>query len=126
DMKNLLNSTDIATIFLDNSLYIRRFTTQASQLYKLIASDLLRPLSDIVTDLVYPELEADAQAVLRTLVYSEKQAVTRDGRWFTVRIMPYRTVDNVIDGLVLTFVNITGAKQLEAQLRALSGDADAS
>ncbi|MYN10956.1 chemotaxis protein CheB [Massilia sp. FT127W] len=120
DMKNLLNSTDIATIFLDNVLHIRRFTTQATQVYKLIASDVQRPLSDIASDLVYPELEQDAGEVLRTLVFSEKQIPTRNGRWFTVRIMPYRTVDNVIDGLVLTFINITGAKQLESQLRALS------
>jgi two-component system CheB/CheR fusion protein len=129
DMKNLLNSTDIATIFLDNVLHIRRFTTQATQLYKLIASDVQRPLSDIASDLVYPELEEDAKEVLRSLVFSEKQIPTRTGRWFTVRIMPYRTVDNVIDGLVLTFINITGAKELEAQLRAVSmaegGDGDA-
>ncbi|KQV79747.1 chemotaxis protein CheB [Massilia sp. Root351] len=120
DMKNLLNSTDIATIFLDNLLHIRRFTTQAAQVYKLIAGDVQRPLSDISSDLIYPELEQDAEQVLRTLVFSEKQIPTRNGRWFTVRIMPYRTVDNVIDGLVLTFINITDAKQLESKLRALS------
>jgi two-component system CheB/CheR fusion protein len=121
DMKNLLNSTDIATIFLDNALHIRRFTTPATQLYKLIASDVQRPLSDIVNDLEYPELERDALEVLRTLMFSEKQVAARDGRWFTVRIMPYRTTDNVIDGVVLTFINITEAKRLEAQLQALQG-----
>lgn len=120
DMKNLLNSTDIATIFLDDVLHIRRFTTQATQIYKLIAGDVQRPLSDISSDLIYPELEEDANEVLRTLVFSEKQIPTRSGRWFTVRIMPYRTVDNVIDGLVLTFINITSAKELESRLRALS------
>jgi len=120
DMKNLLNSTDIATIFLDNLLHIRRFTTQATQVYKLIAGDVQRPLSDISSELIYPELEQDAEQVLRTLVFSEKQIPTRSGGWFTVRIMPYRTVDNVIDGLVLTFINITGSKQLESRLRALS------
>lgn len=120
DMKNLLNSTDIATIFLDNGLHIRRFTTPAAQIYKLIAGDLQRPLSDIASDLIYPELEDDAKEVLRTLVFCEKQIPTRSKRWFTVRIMPYRTVDNVIDGLVLTFINITSAKELESQLRALS------
>lgn len=121
DMKNLLNSTDIATIFLDNALHIRRFTTPATQLYKLIASDVQRPLSDIVNDLEYPELERDALEVLRTLMFSEKQVAARDGRWFTVRIMPYRTTDNVIDGVVLTFINITEAKRMEAQLQALQG-----
>jgi two-component system CheB/CheR fusion protein len=121
DMKNLLNSTDIATIFLDSALHIRRFTTPATQLYKLIASDVQRPLSDIVNDLDYPELECDAQEVLRTLMFIEKKVAARDGRWFTVRIMPYRTADNVIDGVVLTFINITEAKRLEAQLLALQG-----
>ncbi|HEV7814135.1 MAG TPA: chemotaxis protein CheB, partial [Janthinobacterium sp.] len=79
DMKNLLNSTDIATIFLDSGLRIRRFTTPATQIYKLIPSDLRRPLSDIVNDLDYPGLEADAQEVLRSLVFSEKQVPTRNG-----------------------------------------------
>lgn len=120
DMKNLLNSTDIATIFLDNVLHIRRFTTPATTLYKLIASDVQRPLSDIVNDLEYPELEADALEVLRTLMFSEKQVATRDGRWYTVRIMPYRTSDNVIDGVVLIFINITESKRLETQLRLLT------
>lgn len=123
DMKNLLNSTDIATIFLDNALRIRRFTNQATQIYKLIASDLNRPLGDIVNDLDYPELEHHAREVLRTLVYCEHQVPTRSGRWYRVRIMPYRTVDNVIDGVVVTFINITEAKQLEARLRAMQGGA---
>ncbi|MBA5689281.1 chemotaxis protein CheB [Rugamonas apoptosis] len=124
DMKNLLNSTDIATIFLDNELCIRRFTNQATQIYKLIPSDLNRPLGDIVNDLDYPDLQQDAREVLRTLVFSERQVPTSGGRWYTVRIMPYRTVDNVIDGVVVTFINITEAKQLEARLRAMQGGAD--
>jgi two-component system CheB/CheR fusion protein len=119
DMKNLLNSTDIATIFLDSGLRIRRFTSPATQIYKLIPGDLRRPLGDIVNDLDYPELEADAQEVLRSLVFSEKQVPTRSGRWFTVRIMPYRTIENVIDGVVVTFINITESKLLEAHLRQL-------
>jgi two-component system, chemotaxis family, CheB/CheR fusion protein len=123
DMKNLLNSTDIATIFLDNELRIRRFTNQATQIYKLIPSDLNRPLSDIVNDLDYPELDQHAREVLRTLVFCEHQVPTRSGRWYTVRIMPYRTVDNVIDGVVVTFINITEAKQLEARLRAMQAGA---
>ncbi|USX28781.1 PAS domain-containing protein [Oxalobacteraceae bacterium OTU3CINTB1] len=119
DMKNLLNSTDVATIFLDNKLRIRRFTDQTTQIYKLIPSDVQRPLGDIVNDLQYPELEADAQEVLRTLVFCEKQIPTRSGGWYTVRIMPYRTVENVIDGVVVTFINITESKLLEAQLRSM-------
>jgi two-component system CheB/CheR fusion protein len=122
DMKNLLNSTDVATIFLDSELRIRRFTDKAKQIYKLIPGDVNRPLGDITNDLVYPELEQDAQEVLRTLVFSERQILTRSERWFTVRIMPYRTVENVIDGVVVTFINITESKQLEARLRLIQGE----
>lgn len=119
DMKNLLNSTDIATIFLDSALHVRRFTTQATRLFKLIPGDLGRPLSDIVTDLHYPALLDDATEVLNTLVFSEREVATGDGRWFQVKIMPYRTLENVIDGVVITFNEISRAKQLEAELRAL-------
>ena len=117
DMKNLLNSTDIATLFLDDALNVRRFTTQTTSIIKLIAGDAGRPITDIATDLDYPGLAADAREVLRTLVFIEKQVATRDGRWFLVRIMPYRTLENRIDGVVITFSNITAAKTLEAQLR---------
>jgi two-component system CheB/CheR fusion protein len=122
DMKNLLNSTDVATIFLDGALRIRRFTDQTTQIYKLIPSDVNRPLSDIVNDLLYADLEADAQNVLRTLVFCERQIETRSGGWYTMRIRPYRTVDNVIDGVVVTFINITELKQLEARLLSMPKD----
>jgi len=117
DMKNLLNSTDMATIFLDGNLKVRRFTTQVNRMFKLIPGDVGRPLSDIATDLDYPALQDDAREVLRTLVFSEKQIPTPDGRWFQAKIMPYRTTDNVIDGVVITFTDITAAKKLEAALR---------
>jgi len=117
DMKNLLDSTDIATVFLDGKLNVRRFTTHATDLFKLLPGDLNRPLSDIVTQLEYPELERDIREVLRTLVYCEKEIPASGERWFKVRIMPYRTLDDVIDGVVMTFSNITGYKVLEAQLR---------
>ncbi|MBP1729194.1 MAG: cheBR, partial [Deltaproteobacteria bacterium] len=118
DMQNLLNSTEIAVVFLDNQLNIRRFTTGTNKLIKLIHSDLGRPLSDIATDLHYPELTAEALEVLRTLVYTEKQIPTNDGRWYTVRIMPYRTMDNVINGVVITYLDITAAKTLQSELSA--------
>ena len=117
DMKNLLNSTDMATIFLDGALHVRRFTTQATRLFKLIPGDIGRPLSDIVSDLVYPSLLDDAEEVLRTLVFSEREVAAGDERWFQVKIMPYRTLENVIDGVVITFNDIGRAKRLEAQLR---------
>jgi two-component system CheB/CheR fusion protein len=117
DMKNLLNSTDIATLFLDNELKVRRFTTQATKLIKLIAGDIGRPITDLASDLLYPELTADAREVLQKLGFAEKPIHTRDGQWFMVRIMPYRTLDDRIDGVVITFADITVAKTLEAQLR---------
>ena len=117
DMKNLLNSTEIVTVFLDNELHVRRFTTGADKLFKLIPGDEGRPLSDIVSDLLYPKMAEEAREVLRTLVFSEKQIAATDGRWFLVRIMPYRTMEDVIGGVVITFTNITAAKVLEAELR---------
>ena len=116
DMKNLLNSTDIATLFLDKELNIRRYTNQATKIFKLIKSDIGRPFTDQVSDLKYPELAEDAIEVLRTLVFIQKQIPTNDGRWFSIRIMPYRTFDDRIDGLVITFINISDLKKVEEKL----------
>lgn len=117
DMKNLLNSTDIAILFLDQKLNVRRYTEQASKIINVRESDIGRPLSDLTTILQYPTLQDDAKETLRTLIFSEKQISTGDNRWFSVRIMPYRRLDNVIDGAVITFVNISTTKQLESRLR---------
>ena len=117
DMKNLLDSTDIATLFLDNDLNVRRFTSRATKIIKLIPADVGRPITDLASELRYPALAEDVREVLRTLAASEKPIAARDGRWFTVRIMPYRTLDDRIDGVVITFADITAAKVLEAQLR---------
>lgn len=122
DMKNLLNSTEIATVFLDNALCVRRFTEQARTIIKFIPADVGRPITDLSSDLLYRELVADAREVLRTLVFFERAINTRDGRWFTTRIMPYRTMDNRIDGVVITFADITVAKELEARLREKNDD----
>jgi len=117
DMKNLLDSTDIATLFLDKDLNVRRFTPQATKIIKLIPADVGRPITDLASELDYPELADDAREVLRKLASVEKPIGARDGRWFSVRIMPYRTMDDRIDGVVITFANITEAKTLEAKLR---------
>jgi two-component system CheB/CheR fusion protein len=117
DMKNLLNSTDIATIFLDGALRVRRFTAQAGRLMKIIPGDVGRPITDLGSDLLYPELGFDVTEVLRTLARAEKEVAT-DGHWYMARIMPYRTLDDVIDGVVITFSEITEAKQLEERLRS--------
>jgi PAS domain S-box-containing protein len=121
DMANLLNSTEVATVFLDNQMKLRRFTTHATRLFKLIPGDVGRPLSHVVTDLDYPRLRADAEEVLRTLVFVEKTVATHDARWYRVRIMPYRTQENVIDGVVITFIDITAARALEQRLREQAG-----
>lgn len=117
DMKNLLNATDIATVFLDGDLKVRRFTTGATRLFKLIPGDVGRPLTDVSNSLEYPDLVSDAREVLRTLVFSQKEIPVEKERWFEVRILPYRTVDNRIDGVVMTFFDITRSKTLEARLR---------
>jgi len=117
DMKNLLNSTEIATLFLDKELNIRRFTDSATNIFKLRSADVGRPFTDLVSDLQYPEMDKHARQVIRTLTTIETATVTEDGRWYNVRIMPYRTLDDRIDGLVITFMDITFAKKLEAELK---------
>ena len=119
DMKNLLNSTDIATLFLDKELNIRRYTIQLTKIFKLIKSDVGRPFTDMVTDLIYPDLAGDSIEVLRTLVFLQKPVPTKDGRWFNIRIMPYRTSDDRIDGLVITFINISELKKVELKLNEI-------
>jgi two-component system CheB/CheR fusion protein len=120
DMQNVLNSIEIAILFLDQNLNVRRYTDRAAKIVRLRESDIGRPLSDLTTKLQYPALHDDARETLRTLVFSEKQIATDDRRWFTVRIMPYRRLDNVIDGVVITLVDITDTKQLESALRQQS------
>jgi len=117
DMQNLLNSTDIATLFLDKDLNVRRFTDKITRIIHLREGDIGRPLSDLASTLNYPQLHDDAKETLRTLAFTEKQISTTDGHWFTVRIMPYRTVANVIQGAVITLIDITAAKELESRLR---------
>jgi two-component system, chemotaxis family, CheB/CheR fusion protein len=113
DMKNLLNSTEIATLFLDNNLHIRRFTSQTTRVMRLLPGDAGRPFADISIHLLYDNLESDARDVLETLICKEKQVMARDGSWFLMRIIPYRTATNVIDGVVITFIDITAAIKLE-------------
>lgn len=124
DLKNLLNSTDLATIFLDNTMRVRRFTSHATQLFKLIPGDIGRPLSDVTSALVYPEFIDDIRQVMNTLAFSDREVSTTDGRWFQVKVMPYRTQDNVIAGVVITFNEISRAKRLEAELRVLVARTD--
>ena len=116
DMKNLLNSTDIATLFLDRDLNIRRYTDQITKIIRLRPTDIGRPFTDLISTLRYPEIEKDARKVLQTLILIETYIATIDERWFAVKIMPYRTVEDRIDGLVLTFIDISSSKKLEGRL----------
>jgi len=111
DMKNLLNSTGIATLFLDKNLNIRRFTNQVTDIIKLRSKDIGRPFTDLVMDLDYPEIESHAREVLNTLTSVEKTISSRNKRWYNVRIMPYLTKHDHVNGLVITFTDVTFAKQ---------------
>jgi two-component system CheB/CheR fusion protein len=120
DMQNLLNSIEIATIFLDTQLKITRYTEQAKRLVNLIQTDVGRPLADLVSNLDYDAMVADCREVLRTLVFKHVEVQTKDKHWFLLRMVPYRTAENIIDGIVLTFVDINPVKQAEKTLRRMS------
>jgi two-component system CheB/CheR fusion protein len=116
-MKNLLNSTKIATLFLDKELNIRSFTDPITNIFKVRHTDTGRPFTDLVTELQYPEIGTHALQVIKSLTSIETETKTKDGKWFNVRIMPYRTLDDHIDGLVMTFLDITKSKKLEIELK---------
>lgn len=120
DMTNLLSSTKIATIFLDNNLRIKRFTPDVNGVINLIQSDVGRPLSDISKTIEYPDLVKDAETVLASLRMQEKVVPHVAGAWYLVRIIPYRTSTNVIEGVVVTFVEITEQKRMQALQDALT------
>ncbi|UJX41205.1 PAS domain-containing protein [Desulfovibrio sp. JY] len=118
DMSNLLAGTGIATIFVDHRLCILRFTPAATRIINLLQVDIGRPVGHIVSNMVgYSSLVADVQSVLATLIPKELEVQTMEGKWYTMRILPYRTLDNVIEGAVLTFVDITEMKKSHALLR---------
>ena len=118
DMNNLLAGTGIATVFIDHSLRIMRFTPAASGIINLILSDIGRPVAHLVNNLVgYTTLLADVQAVLKTLVPKEAEVQTTDGKSYSLRILPYRTLDNVIEGAVITFVEVTEVKRTREALK---------
>jgi len=116
DMNNLLNSTEIATIFLDNHLKIMRYTPASTRVVNLIPGDIGRPFTDIAANITYEHVAADAKKVADNLAPVEREIRMKDGCWYYMRIIPYRTVENVIDGVVLTFNEITKLKCLEESL----------
>ena len=117
DMKNLLDNTNIGTVFLDEHMLIRRFTREATHLYRLVATDAGRPLADIKSNLDGEDLLLKAQTVLETLVPFESEVQTHHGEWYLVRIQPYRTLDNIIEGVVLTFTDISKRVAAESSMQ---------
>ena len=117
NLNNLMASTDIATIFLDRQSRIKRYTPRAIELFSLIPTDLGRPLADLRHKFNYESWADDAQKTLANLGTIEHEVRTSDGKWFLSRMLPYRTVEDRIDGVVLTFVDITARKSAEAATR---------
>ena len=117
DLNNLLTSTGIGTIFVDHLLRIQRFTPAATEVVNLIPTDIGRPIGHLVSNLVdYTDLTRDLTAVLDTLIPREREVQVRTGKWYLMRIQPYRTLDNVIEGVVITFVDLTTRKHILAAL----------
>ncbi len=117
DLQNLMSSTDIGTIFLDRQLRINRFTPAVQEVFNLLPSDLGRPLSDITHKLKYPDMTDDAERVLDNLATIEREVPDGDDLWFLARLKPYRTAEDKIDGVVITFVDISNRKRMETELR---------
>ncbi|MEJ7666045.1 MAG: PAS domain-containing protein [Hymenobacter sp.] len=120
DMKNLLDATEIAIVFLDNELTIKRFTPPVGRIVSLLPTDVGRPLAHFTSSLRYEHLLRDVQQVLDRLTSVEVNIQTLAGEWFTMRILPCRSLDNYINGAVITFTDITLLKQLEARLQQVA------
>ena len=120
DLDNLLTSTNIATLFLDTQLRIRRFTPAATRLFSLIPSDIGRPIGDIAQKFSDPDLLRDAAAVLHRPIAPKTEVPAHDGRWYVRQVLPYRTRDNRIEGVVMTFSDVAAEALQEARLYAES------
>jgi two-component system CheB/CheR fusion protein len=118
DTRNLMNSTDLATVFIDRGMRIKLFTPRARSLFNLIPTDTGRPLLDLTHRLQYPELVADVERVLDTLSVVEREVQSTSGEWYIGRVLPYRTAEDHIAGVVLTFTDITERRRVEDALRA--------
>ena len=118
DFQNLMNSAEIGTIFLDRSLRVKLFTPRTRDMFNLIPADIGRPLSDITNKLSGTEVISDVERVLETLVTIDREVQTSDNHWYHMKILPYRTADDRINGAIMTFTDITARRQAEAALRA--------
>jgi two-component system CheB/CheR fusion protein len=120
DTKNMLTGTGVGTVFLDEELYVRRFTPGATEVLNLIDGDVGRPIDHVSSTLTdYDRLAKDARHVLDTLEPREREIQTEAGDWYLLRFLPYRTEQNVVEGVVMTLVNITSLKQAERHLSQL-------
>jgi two-component system CheB/CheR fusion protein len=117
DMKNLLDSTELAIVFLDNDMVVKRFTPSVSRIINLVPSDVGRPITHFANNLQHTTLAEDVRLVLDRLLTLESNIQTKSGEWYVMRILPYRTLDNYISGAVITFTEITSLKRLEEQLQ---------
>ncbi|TDY23128.1 two-component system CheB/CheR fusion protein [Paraburkholderia sp. BL6665CI2N2] len=117
DLQNLIASSGIATVFVDRAMRIKRFTAPAVSIFNLIETDIGRPLLDLRHRLNYPQLAEDAAAAFDTLKLTEREISTNDGQWFFVRLLPYRTLDDRIEGAVLTLIDITARRRAEEVAR---------
>ncbi|MGC1718314.1 MAG: PAS domain S-box protein, partial [Isosphaeraceae bacterium] len=116
DLKNLLASTNIATVFLDRRFCIKRFTPAATKLFNLIPTDVGRPLGDLVKKFADPDLVSDAETVLESLVTATKEIRNDEDLWYVRQVLPYRTQENRIEGVVITFADVTSLKRMEDEL----------
>jgi two-component system CheB/CheR fusion protein len=123
DLQNLLAATGFGTLFLDSSLNIKRFTDQVRDLFSITASDEGRPITDFSHQLEYNDLVNDARTILANLTPVQREVRSRKGRWYELRMRPYRTVDDKIDGVVITFVDVTDRKSMEERLKLLLDEA---
>ena len=123
DLQNLLAATDFGTLFLDARLNIKRFTEQVKELFSVTTSDEGRPITDFAHQLEYDDLVKDARAVIADLTPVRREVRSRKGRWYDLRMRPYRTVDDKIDGVVITFVDVTERKAMEERQKSLLAEA---
>lgn len=119
DMNNLLNSIETPTIFVDKDTKIKLFTKETTKLVNLIKSDIGRPLKDIVTNVNYDHMIDDIKEVMDRVIFKEKEVQTKDGKWYLVRILPYKTTENLIDGAVITFMDINEQKEIQSLVNQL-------
>jgi two-component system CheB/CheR fusion protein len=124
DLQNLMAATEVGTLFLDTGLRIKRFTPRVAELFNITIGDEGRPITDFTHRLSYDNLEQDARTVLRDLAPQEREAESKAGRWYLMRLRPYRTVDDKIDGVVVTFVDVTERRRTEQRLLQLTAELD--